>query len=384
MVNTEFKIPLTSSHVLRITIRKTTTQRIENEVRPQVQEVIAKVNADFKIVSPTFKASNMATVPPIQRGGVDDIETGYKRMDDHGDRLVVTSTENFSSNSTPPSPRSRRATLARQAYHNRDVDASVKAHFKPIDHDEHGNKGGEYIKTVVFGGLDGITTIFAFLMGACGADLAIESVVALGVAQLVAGALAMAMGDYLSDQADADVGRMEMEREQWEVENNPEGEVNEMVQIYMNKGLSLDDAFVVARTLAKYEDFWIEHMMLTEIGIIPEFDSPAETFQKACIMFSSFFLLGGSPLLVYTVGVIWGGFHDLQSRVVLSCVGSGIPLLILGAIKAKSANNPVLDGALAMLAQGGVCAVGAFVLATYAPAWFGFGSDGPDLPTVEF
>ena len=57
----------------------------------------------------------------------------------------------------------------------------------------------------VFGGLDGITTIFAFLMGACGADLAIESVVALGIAQLVAGALAMAMGDYLSDQADADV-----------------------------------------------------------------------------------------------------------------------------------------------------------------------------------
>ena len=63
-------------------------------------------------------------------------------------------------------------------------------------------------------GLYVFSTMFAFLMGACGANLKVESVVALGVAQLVAGAMGMGMGEYLSAQADADVARMEVFQQQ--------------------------------------------------------------------------------------------------------------------------------------------------------------------------
>ena len=72
----------------------------------------------------------------------------------------------------------------------------------------------------------------------------------------------------------------QMEREKWEVENNPDGEVHEMVHIYMNKGINQEDAFTVAKILSKYEDFWIEHMMLTEIGIIPELSTPWESMVR--------------------------------------------------------------------------------------------------------
>lgn len=340
----------------------------------------------------------MSNLPPRGPRGngvdhADDLETGYKRFEDHsltvdratgGERFPsFNSQSNTSSRSVPASPRTRRSTLAREAYCKRDITASVKAHLKPIEHDEHDNEGGEYIKPIVFGGLDGISTMFAFLMGACGADLTIESVVALGIAQLVAGAMGMGMGEYLSAQADADVARMEMDRERWEVENNPDGEIHEMVQIYKNKGLSSEDAMTVAKTLSKYEEFWIEHMMLTEIGIIPELTTPMESFKAGIVMFLAFFFLGGAPLLVYAVGVLSFEMHDLHSRLLLCCVGSGLPLLILGAMRAKVADKPVVSGALMMLAQGGICAVGAFVLATYAPLWIGFGTNDK-ASSVEF
>jgi hypothetical protein len=68
-----------------------------------------------------------------------------------------------------------------------------------------------------------------------------------------------------------DFGEFERSRERWEVDNFPEGEIQEMVQIYTAYGISDDDAQSVAKTLSKYPDFWIDHMLLHEIGIIPHY-----------------------------------------------------------------------------------------------------------------
>jgi DNA damage-binding protein 1 len=66
-----------------------------------------------------------------------------------------------------------------------------------------------------------------------------------------------------------DFAEFERLRERWEVENFPEGEIQEMVQIYTAYGVSEKDALSVANTLSKYKDFWVDHMLLHEIGIIP-------------------------------------------------------------------------------------------------------------------
>lgn len=60
----------------------------------------------------------------------------------------------------------------------------------------------------------------------------------------------------------------ERQRERWEVENFPEGEIQEMVQIYTGYGVSDTDALLVAKTLSKYPEFWVEHMLLHEIGVV--------------------------------------------------------------------------------------------------------------------
>jgi DNA damage-binding protein 1 len=113
-----------------------------------------------------------------------------------------------------------RSSQAKAAFADKDVDQSKLAHLLPV-HKEETNEQGKYAKPIVFGGLDGVSTIFAFLAGAVGAELSIVSTVALGCAQLFAGALGMGLGEYLSSKAENDVASREKAREEWEVENNP-------------------------------------------------------------------------------------------------------------------------------------------------------------------
>jgi DNA damage-binding protein 1 len=74
---------------------------------------------------------------------------------------------------------------------------------------------------------------------------------------------------WIDERLQIDFAEFEKSRERWEVENFPEGEIQEMLQIYANYGISQQDALTVASTLAKYPDFWIDHMLLHEIGILP-------------------------------------------------------------------------------------------------------------------
>ncbi|KAF4740473.1 hypothetical protein FOZ63_004743, partial [Perkinsus olseni] len=170
-----------------------------------------------------------------------------------------------------------RVNSARQAFDSRDLAASRNAHqlftsdmsdellAKMADHNEPEATGSRYVKPMVFGGLDGISTMFALIAGSVGAQLTLAHMVAVGVGNLVAGAFGMGFGEYVSAKAETDVAMKEQKREQWEVENYPEGEVSEMVQLYRSRGISKEDAITVATTLSKYKEFWIEHMMLTEL-----------------------------------------------------------------------------------------------------------------------
>lgn len=240
-----------------------------------------------------------------------------------------------------------------------DIERSMSAHLLPPvpqSHDEPTLAQGRYAKPFVFGALDGLATIFALVAGSVGADLAAHSLLAVGVGNLIAGALGMGIGEYVSSKADRDVALREEARERWEVENHAEGEVYEMIQIYESKGLSSEDAVVVARTLSKYPKFWIEHMMLTEIGILPpdENDSPA---LSGFVMFVSFVLFGSVPLLSYYLLAI-GGLQPFT----IATMSSVCTLFVLGAIKSRFVSKPAVSGGLTMVLQGGLCAFSAYCL----------------------
>jgi len=225
-------------------------------------------------------------------------------------------------------------------------------------HTEPTISGGRFMKPLVFGGLDGISTIFSLIAGSLGAQLSLSHMLAVGAGNLIAGAFGMGLGEYVSSTADADVARREQAREKWEVENYPEGEVNEMIDIYCAKGISRSDAVSVASILSKYKDFWVEHMMLTEIGMLPPDPSESHAL-SGFIMFSAFSFFGAIPLVSYAAIVML----QIPLPPFLACAFVSLATLFtLGALKAHVLSQARIMGGAVMTLQGSLCAASAYWL----------------------
>jgi len=92
---------------------------------------------------------------------------------------------------------SRNLDKAKEAFKNKDIDSAKKAHeMKKRSYEKHNTEQGQYIKNVVYGGLDGIITTFAVVAGVAGAALSPGVVLIMGFANLIADGLSMAIGDY--------------------------------------------------------------------------------------------------------------------------------------------------------------------------------------------
>lgn len=127
----------------------------------------------------------------------------------------------------------------------------------------HQTEGG-FLKPLIFGGLDGILTSFAIVAGAAGGSMPVPVILVLGFSNIFADALAMGVGEFLSSKAENEWILSERRRENWEMENYPEGEIQEMIDIYEQRGMTHEDAKMVIETMAKYKDFFVDVMMVRE------------------------------------------------------------------------------------------------------------------------
>ncbi|EER03603.1 conserved hypothetical protein [Perkinsus marinus ATCC 50983] len=266
-----------------------------------------------------------------------------------------------------------RVNNARQAFEDMNPAASRNAHemftsemsdellAKMADHNEPTASGNRYVKPMVFGGLDGISTMFALIAGSVGAQLTLAHMVAVGVGNLVAGAFGMGFGEYVSAKAETDVAVKEQNREQWEVENYPEGEISEMVQLYRTRGISKDDAITVATTLSKYKEFWIEHMMLTELGLFPV-DAEDSAAASGFAMFCSFMIFGSVPLLSYLLLIMLIKDLPVAGAFAGTVCTSLLTLFVLGVVKSKVVSQNPLKGGMYMLLQGALSAAASYWL----------------------
>ena len=165
----------------------------------------------------------------------------------------------MSSAAEPLNPKTRDLGAARIAYQSGSVEASRAAHTLKVQgsaSEEHEESGGR-LKAIVFGGLDGILTSFAIISGSVGANLGPVAMLALGVSNVLADALSMGAGEFLSSRSYNNYVRKEHERERWELQNFPEGEIAEMVQLFVERGMSQPDAQIVIERMAKYPEFFV-------------------------------------------------------------------------------------------------------------------------------
>eukprot|EP01083_Nonionella_stella_P012705 35941_1 len=227
---------------------------------------------------------------------------------------------------------------------------------------KHKGSAGEFIKSIIFGGLDGIITLFAIVASISGSNLNVETVLVLGFAKLVGDGISMGIGDFLSEKAEIDFTKSEYRREKWEFDNYRDGEIKEMIDIYRDKGISETDAKVILTTMAKYPEFFLDHMMMQEL----ELDSSVmddNPIKNGGITFVSFLVFGTVPLLSYVV------FHGMETppgqtdwKLIIAVILTCLTLFGMGAVKGHYCNNNILKSGFFVMMNGALAAGAAYVI----------------------
>lgn len=219
------------------------------------------------------------------------------------------------------------------------------------------SQGGKYIKSIVYGGLDGIITTFAVVSGVAGGGLALRIVLILGFSNLLADGFSMAIGDYLSTKSENEYKQGVRQHKRQALIKNHDGEIKQLSNYFINEGLNDQDAHLLVSTLAKYETPFIEQIMKMQYG--PD-DTDKSPLKNAIVTFMSFFIFGLVPLLAY---VLTGYFPELSSHAFLiASVLTGVTLFILGTLKSKVTKSKWIRSGIEMLIVGGLAAVVAYVV----------------------
>ena len=255
---------------------------------------------------------------------------------------------------------SKRILEAVEAYRKKDVEASKKAHtpdrIKSAS-EEHKTETGAYIGEAVYGALDGIVTTFAVVAGVEGARLSSGVVLILGFANLLGDGLSMGVGSYLSTKSRREYQRSERQRERWEVDNYPEGEREEIREIYRKKGFKGSDLDRAVEIITSNKDVWVETMMQEELGIIEEKGHP---FFNGLSTFISFIIAGFVPLLFFVMSL---AVPSLESQnFIMSLVLTALTLFVVGSLRVLVTRARWWRSGLEMLIVGGAAALAAYLV----------------------
>jgi vacuolar iron transporter family protein len=208
-----------------------------------------------------------------------------------------------------------------------------------------------WLRAAVLGANDGIVSTASLILGVAAANATHGSIVVAGIAGLVAGAMSMAAGEYVSVHSQADSENAELERERRELKADSEGEHRELASIYESRGLERALAKQVAAQLMAHDA--IGAHARDELGISET--SSARPIQAALASAASFAVGAALPLLVAALGP--------QSMLIPLVSGSSLAFLaILGAVAARAGGAPMgvgaarvaFWGALAMALTAGV------------------------------
>ena len=216
-------------------------------------------------------------------------------------------------------------------------------------------KYGAYIKSIVYGGLDGIITTFAIVAGVTGASLSYNIILILGFANLIADGISMAAADYLSTKAKAEYQGVRRSQEMIEIKNHPKLERKELIKFYMKEGLSNKDAAAIVSILSKKKKALADAILIEELELVELKESP---IKNGLVTLGSFITFGFIPLITYLIART-NNFID-QNTFLFASVLTGITMFLLGAAKIKISPKHWFDSGLEILFIGGFAALCAY------------------------
>jgi len=196
-----------------------------------------------------------------------------------------------------------------------------------------------YLRDWIYGGIDGAVTTLAVVTGVAGAQLSTWIILALGFANLFADGFSMAASNYLGTRSEHDDWRRLQEIENRHIDLEPEGEREEVRQIFARKGFEGDELRHIVELITADRERWIRTMLMDEYGLPHAVRSP---WIAGLCTFTAFVLCGLAPLVPYLLGTE----HALTISVTLT----GIVFVAIGSIKSRwSTSSWWLSGVTTLL-----------------------------------
>jgi len=222
-------------------------------------------------------------------------------------------------------------------------------------HAEQHFTGNETVRDIVLGMADGLTVPFALAAGLSGAMVSSRIVIAAGVAEIAAGAIAMGLGGYLAGKSEVEHYANERAREEQEVDEKPEVEALEVQEILHSYGLESQESLSVVNALRKRRKAWIDFMMRFELGL--EEPSPGRALRSGVTIGGAYAVGGLIPLAPYFFMATAAAALPVSTAVTLAT------LLLFGFIKARFTGARPIRSAFQTLAVGAAAAAVAYTLA---------------------
>jgi len=204
-------------------------------------------------------------------------------------------------------------------------------------------KESSAMRDFVFGFGDGINTSLGIAAGVGGADFSSNIIILAALVGMVTGAKAMAVQNYLALKTQRELLKSEIAREEWEIENKPEDERMEIVDIYKAKGFSGKELDLIVEKITSDKKVWLDTMLKEELNL--NLEIVGSPIKGALRMFVSFLIGGMLPILPF---FFTSGLTALFIAIGISISSS----FIVGVIKSKMANTNKIIGGLEMAGLG--------------------------------
>lgn len=214
---------------------------------------------------------------------------------------------------------------------------------KKAHKERHKSSRSAWLRAAVLGSNDAIVSTASLMVGVAASNAPREVIIVSGIAGLVAGAMSMAVGEYVSVCSQSDSEKADIEREKNELAEHPEKEFVELVGIYEKRGLSRALATEVAKELSSHDQ--LKAHLRDELNIVP--GTRANPFQAAWISALSFTIFATIPVLFLLIAPTDYRISVLVTAS-LTCLG------LLGAFGAYLGGAPLIPATLRVLIGGGL------------------------------
>jgi VIT1/CCC1 family predicted Fe2+/Mn2+ transporter len=187
-----------------------------------------------------------------------------------------------------------------------------------------------YLRDFIYGAIDGTVTTFAIVCGVAGADLSAGIIVILGTVNLLADGFSMAVSNFLGTRAEQQLRARVRKTEERHIIMYPDGEREEVRQIFARKGFAGDELEHVVQVITSDRQRWIDTMMTEELGLPLAGGSAAKA---GVVTFIAFVLVGFLPILSFTVDLAVPG--TVPYPLLWSTLLTGVAFFIVGATKSR-------------------------------------------------